>query len=198
MPTLRCPDCDSLFDAPSSDFGARRSCPSCGAKFVLDVAHMAHFSLPDVFRVQLVDASHSPVPLPRIVVLVRYGYSLPPLATDVGGALSVTGGMFRKAEADEISTGLMDHRGDYSLNRYVSVVVPTPGALCDIRKTREQSHWPILQFEAELYGNLGNMLDLLTNNRNATVSPAQVQVDLAEAQCIVYVPVCVVDNRKAV
>ena len=191
MPTCRCPDCEKLFDVASSAFGTPYSCPSCGATSVLDVAYLAHFSLPDILRIQLVDVSHSPFQVPRIVVLVRYGYSLPPLATDAFGTLSVTADMFHKAEEDEVSTGIMDHMGDYSLNRYVSVTIPSPQVLRTIQKAREQSPWPILQFEAELHQDLPRMLNLLANNGNANVTPAQVQVDLAEAQSTVEISVCV-------
>ena len=134
--------------------------------------------------------------LPNVVVLLERGYSLPPLVTDSCGSLAVTADMFEKALSDEVSTGLMDHKGDYSLNRYVTVSVPTSDALQAQRQGRERSGWPILEFESELYGDIGTMLELLTSNNNAGLIPASVRVDLAEGRDVVDVCVCVKDDGQ--
>jgi hypothetical protein len=67
--------------------------------------------------------------------------------------------MFSKAERDHISTGIMDHRGDYSLNRYVRCRVLSQSDALAAATARVKSGWPILDFERELYGDLDTLGD---------------------------------------
>ena len=175
----RCPKCRELFGTRCCEFGCQHACSSCGNQFNLDTDHIAHFELPQVINVRLVDKSGLPVRLGHVNILVTYGYTLPLLQTDDEGSLTVTVEMFQKAEADEISTGIMDHKGDYTLNRYVTVAVPSAADLQAMGRRRRQSGWVILPFEQELYGDLDRLCQAYVDNRNASVCPATEKVDLS-------------------
>ena len=197
MATCRCPECEALFEAESSGFGQEHTCTHCGAAFSLDTAHLAHFTLPNAVRIRLVDRSGSPARIPDVAVVVSYGYTLPPLLTDNNGCLSVTSEMFDKAQAEAISTGLMD-RGDYSLARFITIDVLSADELAAMGHARSQSGWQVLPFEQELYGDLDGLCRVYVQNANGSVMPAKVQVDLAQAQDPVDVQLCVVENEEGV
>lgn len=142
MINCRCPKCSEVHNAKSSHFGELATCPNCGLRHRLGTEHLAHFALPEIVAVSLKDQLAQSVQLPNVVISIEYGYSLPPLQTDRNGQLSITRDMFEKAEHDEVSTGLQDHKGDYSLNRYIRVAVLSPGELKHLAEARESSGWP--------------------------------------------------------
>lgn len=59
-----------------------------------------------------------------VEVVAHYGYKNGPLYTNKEGKVVFTQESFKKAEEDEINSGLMDHKGKYSLNRFVSIKNP--------------------------------------------------------------------------
>ncbi len=190
----RCPKCQALFDARSPSFGSQSVCPLCGGRFELDIFHIAHFELPRTIHVRLVDKSGLPIRLPQVIVLVSYGYNFPPLQTDDTGCVTVTAEMFHKAEADEVLTGIMDHKGDYTLLRYVTIRVPSAEELEVMGRLRKQSVWPMLPFEREIYGNRDRLCRVYAHNRNARVRPTTVRLDLAQAEGALDVPLSVAEN----
>lgn len=196
MITCRCPQCQTLFDVRSDDFGSVYRCPVCRAEFVLDRNHLARFQVPRILRIHLVDEGGLPVCLENIAVLVSRGYMLPPLLTDEKGTISIPIEMFLLAQADEISTGLMDHKGDDSLNRYLSIDVPSPSQLRALGEGRRQSGWPILPLEAELYGDLDRLCAVYDSNNNALVCPSRMQMDLSRGKEEMDVPIRVRQNVR--
>ena len=117
----RCPVCKKLMGVKSKDFGNEFLCPNCHHVVVLDVEHLAHFSLPSSIHIQLVDADHLPHKVAGIPVVANYGYRIGPILTDNNGTVVFTKSLFEIAEKDEIDSGLMDHKGKYSLGRYIDV-----------------------------------------------------------------------------
>ncbi len=146
---------------------------------VLDSNQIAHFELPEEIRIEIVEADRRPWAGPSVPVLLRRGYSLPPLKTDDRGRLRVTKEAFQRAETDEVSTGLMDHRGDYSLVRYVEVSVPSTEQELAMATARRNSGWPILAFEKVIYGSLDRLLAAYVPPAAGRVMPTHAVVDLA-------------------
>lgn len=173
-----CPECSELYSARSSDFGELITCLNCDCRYLLDTEHLAHFTLPERLTVFLKDQLGQSVQIPNVVVSVEYGYNIPPLQTDGNGRLIVSKDVFEKTEQDEMSSGLQDHKGDYSLNRYIRVAVLTPAELKHMAKARKAGGWPILEFEKELYASLRAMLEVLRHNNNSEVNPAHTLIDL--------------------
>jgi len=176
----RCPKCDKLFSPSQSDFGKEFKCASCGFNDILDTGHLARFKLPEKIVIKLTNKDNSPAQLVKVVVIVDYGYQLPPLTTDEEGVLIISNDMFEKARLDEISTGLMDHKGDYALNRFVKILLLTPGQLTNLGRKRKASNWSILSFEKELYGDMNNLISIYNNNNNSKITPKKHIIDLDE------------------
>jgi hypothetical protein len=125
MATCRCPKCGYVFTAKSSDFGQRFDCPSCRHSAELEVDHVARFDLPERIHIEIQEEDGSQWAGPPMPVLLRRGYWLPPLRTDENGRLDVTREMIERAEQDEVSTGLMDHRGNYAMVPQMEMHVPS-------------------------------------------------------------------------
>jgi len=178
MPQCMCPNCKTPFAARSSEFGEKHRCESCGFEFKLDVAHLARYQLPSVIRIQLRDPEGNPFIRSSIPILVSYGYQFPPLRSDQHGQILITKEMFMKAQHDEVSTGIMDHRGDYSLNRFVHIKVPGQSEAITISKSRSSSPWPILDFERELYGDMEFLAAAYVPEEN--IAPIEISVDLSQ------------------
>ena len=178
----RCPKCQTFFFARSAAFGTQQVCSVCGNQFELDSDHIASFQLPEAIHVRIVDKSGLPICLPNVIVLVSYGYGFPPLQTDDRGCLTLTAEMFLKAQSDEFLTGIMDHKGNYSLNRYITLRVPSALELQEMGKRRKQSHWPILPFEEEIYGDIDSICHAYSHNNNGSVCPTTAKVDLLDAE----------------
>jgi hypothetical protein len=177
---IRCPKCSNIISVISSDFGNEEICGHCKVRFLLDIEHLAHFELPEIVKIRLIGTDKNP-DLADIVITINYGYDLPPLKTNKDGVLVITKEMFKKAERDEISTGLMDHRGDYSLNRFIEVQLHTNQELSQQGDARKNSGWPILTFESELYGSLDNLINVYKKNQNDKINNASsYRIDLAE------------------
>lgn len=156
MPLFRCPTCNAVFSDRADSVGSSVRCVNCSNGFTLDIEHLAHFLLPMELEVQVRHSSGAAVP--DCPVLISYGYDLPPLRTNSQGSISVLRQAFEKSQADEVSTGLMDHKGDYSLGRFVRIRVPSRQEAIRLSHGRRHSGWPILAFERELYRNLESLL----------------------------------------
>jgi hypothetical protein len=158
MPDCTCPICGQPFTVPSSLFGVKYRCSACGSEYLLDIKHPARYELPSIIRIQFHDSRGDPFAEFRVPVMVEYGYHLPPLLSNSQGQTIITREMFRKAQRDEISTGIMDHKDDFALNRFVRIKVPARMEAIKVAEARSGSGWPILDFEKELYGNLPPLL----------------------------------------
>jgi hypothetical protein len=186
MPQCMCPNCKTPFSARSSEFGENHRCAACGFEFKLDVAHLARYQLPNTIRIQLRDVQGNPFTQSSVAVFVSYGYRLPPLRSDQHGQVLLTKEMFEKAWQDEVSTGLMDHRGgDYSLNRFIHVKVPERNEASKLSNARAGSGWPILAFERELYGDMASLVAAYIPEEN--IVPVELNIDLSKANEIVDV-----------
>jgi hypothetical protein len=109
--------------------------------------------------------------------MVRYGYQLPQLLPDEKGRIVITKEMFLKAEQEEMTIGIMDHKGDYSLNRYVRIRVPGRSEALRMANARASSGWPILDFEKELYGSMQALISAYAPGED--IAPMGKMVDLA-------------------
>lgn len=123
MPECICPNCQTLFKASSSVFGEKYRCANCGFEFNLDVVNLARFQLPKIIHIRLLNSEGTAFTKFSVPIMIEYGYHLPPLRSDSFGKVTVTQEMFLKAQQDEISSGIMDHKGDYSLNRFARIKV---------------------------------------------------------------------------
>jgi hypothetical protein len=180
-----CPNCKTPFSARSAEFGEKHRCASCSFEFKLDVVHLVRYQLPNTIRVQLRDVQGNPFTHSSVPVLVSYGYQLPPLRSDEHGQILITKEMFMKAWQDEVSTGLMDLRGDYSLNRFIHLKVPESSEASKLSKARSGSGWPILDFERELYGDMASLTAAYLPEDN--LAPIEMSIDLSKANEIVDV-----------
>ena len=178
MPECMCPNCKTPFSARSSEFGVKHRCASCGFEFKLDVAHLARYQLPSTIRIQLRDVEGNPFTRYSVPVLVSYGYQFPPLRSDQQGQILITKEMFMKAQQDEVSTGIMDHRGDYALNRFIHLKVPERTEASKLSKARSSSGWPILAFEKELYSDMATLAAAYLLEEN--IAPAEISVYLSK------------------
>jgi len=179
MPQCMCPNCKTPFPARSSEFGENHCCTSCGLEFKLDVVHLARNQLPNTIRIQLRDTDGNPFTRFSVPVLVGYGYQFPPLRSDKRGQVLITKNMFMKAQRDEVATGIMDHRGDYSLNRFIHIRVPQQSEAIAISKARLGSQWHILDFEKELYGDMNSLIAAYVPEQD--IVPVEISVDLSKA-----------------
>lgn len=148
MPECRCPKCYKLISVSSSDFGEPSVCMFCGFSYILDVKELAHFKLPNSIRIMLVDKNGKSACLSKATIEVEYGYKLPILQTSEKGTLIITKDIFEKAMSDEINSGLMDHKGDYSLNRYITILATHPDIIStttkiDLDSVKEKIDLPI-------------------------------------------------------
>jgi hypothetical protein len=183
MPQCMCPNCKTPFSARSSEFGEIHRCTSCGFEFKLDVVHLARYQLPNTIRIQLREVDGNPFTRFSVPILVSYGYRLPPLRSNQQGQILITKEMFRKSQQDEVSTGIMDHRGDDSLNRFIHIKVPEQSEAVKISTARSGSPWPILDFEQELYGDMDTLAAAYIPEEN--IVPVEISVDLSQAKDIV-------------
>jgi hypothetical protein len=144
---------------------------------------LARFQLPNIIHIQLLTPEGVPFTQIPVPLMIKYGYQLPPLWTNSSGQLRVKRKMFSKAEHDEISTGLMDHRGTYELNRYIQCRVLSQADARAAAEARVGSGWPILSFEKELYGDLTTLFDAYIPTKS--ISPVDSTIDLAEGRDVV-------------
>lgn len=138
----RCPKCNKLQQVKSQEFGKSFSCNNCHHKVILDIIHLAHFSLPKEIHLQLVGKNNLPLKLSGVAIFADYGYRVGPNFTDKDGKTVFTKFSFEKAEKEEIMSGLMDHKGDYSLSRYLTILVPSKqvSATIDLEKAECALH----------------------------------------------------------
>jgi hypothetical protein len=181
MVDCRCLKCGHLFRAATSDFGRQVSCRRCRFSRILDTDAIAHFELPDELRISVRETDGHPWRGPAIPVFLRHGYRLPPILIDESGRLAVTKEMFRRSEHDEVSMGLMDHRGEYSTVRHVEISVPSTEQGLAMANARKNSGWPILPYEKSIYGSLENLLAAYVPLEVAQVTPTHATLDLATA-----------------
>ena len=126
MTECRCPSCSRLFVAASSDFGDETGCLSCGHKFVLDIDRLACFEFPSEIVVQLADSLGKPVQIPGCKVQAKRGFPLGDVWTDDEGTARITRDHYERSRMEWTSWLIMDHPGDYSLVRYVTIWVEGP------------------------------------------------------------------------
>ena len=156
---------------------------SCGSEFRLDVVHLAHYELPRSIHVQLQNIDGTPFTRFAVPVMVEYGYRLPPLLSNAAGQIMITKEMFLKAEQDEISTGIMDHKGDYLLNRFIRIRILGKDQSTAASNARSNSPWHILPFEKELYGNMRSLVTAYIPDED--IIPTEMNVDLSKANDVV-------------
>jgi hypothetical protein len=141
--------------------------------------HLARYELPSIIRIQLINPDGTPFTRFSIPVMVNYGYRLPPLRSNSNGQILITKEMFLKAQRDEISTGIMDHKGDYSLNRFVRIGILEKNESIAASNARSKSQWQILDFEKELYSNMKSLASAYISDEN--IVPVEKNVDLSKA-----------------
>lgn len=189
MPECSCPSCKAYFSVPSSAFGENYHCASCGSDFRLDIVHLARYKLPSIIHIQLKNADGTPFTHFAVPVMIAYGYHLPPLLSNRHGQIKVTKEMFLKAEQDEISTGIMDHKGDYSLNRFIGIRILGKNQASEASNARSNSPWHILPFEKELYGNMRTLVAAYLPEED--IIPVAKIVDLSKSRDIVNLDITV-------
>ena len=182
MIDCRCPKCGKLFEvASSADFGTAFTCAACGFRDTLDTGHLAHFRLPESIRLQLVGEDGQPLEVSGVVLILEYGYQLPPLRTDAHGRVVVPERMFQEAQKDDVSRD----RGDYTLNRRIDVAVPSDEELRTIASRRRSSGWGVSSLEEKLYGNIDALVSAYMSNNNSSIKPTKMTIDLENAAGIV-------------
>ncbi len=178
MPECICPNCKNLFTVTSSAFGQPYRCNVCGSQYKLDVDHLARFELPSAIQIQFQDYHGEPFTKFPLSLIIEYGYRLPPLQSNEKEQVLVTKLMFLKAQRDEILSGIMDHKGDYALNRFIRIRVPARREALEMSEARARSPWPILDFERELYGDMQSLRAAYLPGQE--VIPLEATIDLAQ------------------
>jgi len=183
MPECLCPNCQTLFKASSSIFGENYHCTNCEFEFKLDVIHLARFQLPQTIHISLLNSEGTPFTNFSVPIMIEYGFRLPPLKSNSFGEVTVTRELFLKAQRDEISTGIMDHKGDYSLNRFVRIKVLGRTEASKLAEMRKNSGWSILDLEKELYGKMESLLSAYLPDGD--VIPTSAMIDLLRVKDVV-------------
>jgi hypothetical protein len=145
---------------------------------VLKTEYLAHFELPDSIHIQLREASGEPFTRFSVPVIVQYGYELPPLRTDAQGQVLVTKEMFLSVQAEELGAGLMDNKGDYSLNRFVRIRIPNRSQALKMAAARASWGLPLYPSEKELYRNMRILTAAYVPSED--ILPFMVLVDLLD------------------
>ena len=158
------------------EFGKSSVCPSCHFVFTIDTEHLAQFELPEAIEIKVLDENE--LAISNVIIFVSYGYFLPPLRTNENGFCTLTKEMFVKSEQDEISTGLMDHKGDYSLNRYIKIQVPTQTQISDYVMRRKNSGWSLLPFEAEYFQDFNSFAEICSHSNQFITEPVTKRIDI--------------------
>jgi hypothetical protein len=126
MIECRCPSCQTLFPVRSSLFGDETTCPSCGHRWILDTEALAHFEFPLEIIVRLADSVGQAVRIGGITILAKRGFPLAVVQTDAEGSARITRDDYKRSRTDWESWRIMDHPGDDSLARYVTLWVEEP------------------------------------------------------------------------
>ena len=126
MIECRCPFCRCLFREVSSDFGAELSCSSCGRRLMLDTDVLAHFEFPSDITVRLADSLGGPVRVRGVTIKATRGFVLGDVETDAEGSARITRDHYERSQMDWYSWSIMDHPGDHSLNRFVTLWAEGP------------------------------------------------------------------------
>ena len=126
MIECRCPSCRRLFEVASSAFGAEATCSSCGRTWLLDTNALAHFEFPSEIIVRLADSLGEPIRESGIRIQAKRGFPLGDVVTDSEGTGRITIDHYERSRMDWISWSIMDHPGDHSLNRFVTVWAEGP------------------------------------------------------------------------
>lgn len=179
MVSIRCPECEMLLECPSTSFGNQLRCAACATVFMPDTAHLAKFTLPDSLTVELRTSDGHLFTGHHIPVVAEYGYLLPPLLTSGEGRLELTKEMFQRAEKEQLDAGLMDRKGDYSLNRYVRLRIMSGDEGREAGRLRLASGWPPTDFEKAFYGSIESLADAYVSE--VKVKASETRVDLAFA-----------------
>lgn len=126
MIECRCPHCRHLFGAKSSGFGAETTCISCGQGFVLDTDVLAHFEFPSEITVRLADSTGKAVRLSGLTIKAERGFAIGDVLTDAEGTARITKEHYEQSQRDWYAWSIMDHPGDHSLNRFLTLWVEGP------------------------------------------------------------------------
>ena len=122
----RCPSCCHLFKVRSSDFGAEVICPSCGHTLMLDTDKLAHFEFPSEIIVRLADPLGDVVRASGLNIHAKRGFPLGEVPTDADGTAHITRDHYERSRMEWSSWSIMDHPGDHSLVRYLTLLVDGP------------------------------------------------------------------------
>ncbi len=126
MIECRCPSCRRIFEVASSTFGDETTCSSCGHTWLLDTDALAHFEFPSEIAVRLADSLGQPVRESGIKVQAKRGFPITEVLTDAEGTARITRDHYERSRMEWYSWSIMDHPGDHSLNRYVTIWVDGP------------------------------------------------------------------------
>ena len=126
---IRCPKCKKLFPVTSSDFGNQSNCPHCNNNFLIDTEHLPHFNLPEKITIKSKSSNQK--------IIIKYGYKLE-TKTNNNSITTITKKQLKEAEHEEIMSGLMDHKGDYSLNRYLKVESNNNSEIIDLEENKKE------------------------------------------------------------
>lgn len=172
-----CPNCKCSFQAESECFGKSFECEKCKTHFVLDVIHLAKFQLPDEIRIQFIKREIFKQ-YSNIAVFAYYGYRVGPIYSNTNGQVIITKDIFIKEENDYRNIGIMDVKGDFSLNRFIKIVMPTQEELENLITKRVSSGWPFTDFEISLYGDIESYVMAAKNANNRLSKSIQYEIDL--------------------
>jgi menaquinol-cytochrome c reductase iron-sulfur subunit len=141
MIKCRCPSCCSIFGVKSSDFGTDSACPSCGHRIVLDNNLLAHFQFPNKIDIKLTDLNGQPVRQSGIRVKSKHGFCLLDIETDSEGTASITRQHYERSKIKWLddSFSIMDHPGDYSVVRYITIWVEGHRSFGPVKVDLEQT-----------------------------------------------------------
>ena len=126
MIECRCPFCRSLFEARSSGFGIETTCLSCGHNLVLDTDVLAHFEFPSDIIVRLTDLQGQAARIQGCKIQAKRGFPVREVTTDAEGTAHITRDHYERSRMEWTSWSIMDHPGDFSLVRYVTLWVKEP------------------------------------------------------------------------
>ncbi len=96
-------------------------CASCGHRLLLDTDALAHFEFPAAITVHLADSLGQALRIAGIRIQAERGFTIGDVPTDAEGTARITREHYQRSHEEYYSWSIMDHIGDHSLNRYVTL-----------------------------------------------------------------------------
>jgi hypothetical protein len=98
----------------------------CGHKWLLDTDALVRFEFPSEITVRLADSAGEAVRISGLKIRAKRGFFLGDVETDTEGIAHITRDHYEQSRMSRDLWKIMDHPGNYSLVRFVTIWVEGP------------------------------------------------------------------------